>query len=102
MGPLKTIKEAAEWLKISPDLLGDWVTAGQVPFTTLNSRTADGKPSTRLVRFAEEHLAAIVEMGERWPESEQAAVPRTGPAQPDPVIPSPRRSRRGRIPERVG
>jgi hypothetical protein len=71
MDPLKKIPEAAEWLGISVDLLREWVAGGTVPFTTLASRTADGRPSTRIVRFTDEHLAAIVAMGEQWPPDQR-------------------------------
>jgi hypothetical protein len=89
-GPLRNITEAAEWLGISPKTLQDWVSARRVPFTTLASRTADGRPATRLVRFAQHHLDAIVAAGEQQPiQTHAAAVAIAPPGMPPPTPPPP-------------
>lgn len=54
--PLRNIEQAAAWLNIPVNTLRDLVSARAVPFTRPGG--------TRHVRFAQEHLAAIVTSGE--------------------------------------
>jgi hypothetical protein len=70
---LWTIDDLAAWAQVHPQTVREWVAGRSIPFTSLASRTADGRPSTRLVRFAPEHRAAIVAMGERLPVETHAA-----------------------------
>jgi excisionase family DNA binding protein len=78
--PLKNVIEAAEWLGIPPRSLEAMVTANRVPHTRIGKH----------VRFAQEHLDAIVAAGERRPASTSAALLRLATPAPAPK-PSPAR-----------
>lgn len=94
--PLKDIPAAAEWLDIPVDTLRKMVSARQVPHTRIGKH----------VRFAQEHLDAIVAAGEQRPRSAGAGIlrlakdpkppppstPRTPPPPPAPRTPPPPRS----------
>lgn len=63
-GPLLDIDQAAQWLGVHRSWVRDKVTARAIPFTFVG----------RHVRFAQEHLAAIVAAGEQLPVAAPSAV----------------------------
>jgi excisionase family DNA binding protein len=74
--PLRNITEAALWLDIPKKTLQNLVSARKVPFTRPGN--------TRHVRFAQEHLDAIVAAGEVPVGRRPATHPPAGPSTPPP------------------
>lgn len=91
MAPLKDIEQAAAWLGIPAETLKKRVAAREVPHTRIGKH----------VRFAEHHLAAIVEAGEQPMTTTPPLLslvhrghPPAGPQTPPPPPAPPRPDRR--------
>lgn len=79
-GPLLDIEAAALWLNIPKATLAALVTARKVPFTRPGG--------SKHIRFAQEHLDAIVAAGEEQPAGASAALVLLA-AKPPPATPKP-------------
>lgn len=93
MEPLKTIAEAAAYLNIPESTLAALVSARRVPFT---------RPAgTKHIRFAPEHLAEIVAMGEEHvapvPTRLQVVARTHPPSGPSTPTPPPGPKKPGRV-----
>lgn len=81
-GPLKNVIEAAEWLGIPKASLQAMVSGRTVPFTFVGKH----------VRFAQEHLDAIVAAGEQVPADVKPHLVLLGAESPPPPPPPPPRN----------